>query len=143
MSARDLAVRDIMTTMHLVVLEADDSLDRADMEMSWADIRHIPVVDREGVVIGIISNRDVIAHYHLRRKDRVAVETIMTREVLTVRPETLAREAVALLIDKKIGALPVVDEGGKLVGIVTATDFLEVAFRALHGATFDTPRAEA
>jgi CBS domain-containing protein len=99
-------------------------------------------VDAVGHVIGMISNRDVLAQFHRTQKDRIPLDRIMSGDVLTVRPDTLAREAVALLIEKKVDALPVVDEDGKLVGILTATDFLELAFRALHGVPYTPPRAE-
>jgi CBS-domain-containing membrane protein len=54
-----------------------------------------------------------------------------------VGPDTPAEEAVALMIDQKFGALPVTNEDGELIGIVTATDFLVVAHQALTGAPIE------
>ncbi|NTW45418.1 MAG: CBS domain-containing protein, partial [Anaerolineaceae bacterium] len=51
---------------------------------------------------------------------------IMRRGVLTVNPDTYASEAAAIMADNKVGALPVVDKDGKLVGIISATDILRV-----------------
>ena len=59
---------------------------------------------------------------------------MMTRAVRTVRATTPAHEAATLMIEQKIGCLPVVGEDEQLVGIITETDFLEVAARALRGA---------
>jgi len=65
------------------------------------------------------------------------VRSIMTKSVVTVSPDTPADEAVSLMIEHKVHALPVLGDGGILVGIVTATDFLVVAHQALTGAPMD------
>jgi CBS domain-containing protein len=65
----------------------------------------------------------------------------MTRGVRIVRPSTPAAEAAALMIELKIGALPVIGEGEQLVGVITETDFLAVAHQALSGMPLDRARA--
>jgi CBS domain-containing protein len=57
----------------------------------------------------------------------------MTRDVTTVRPDTPASDAATILLERKIGSLPVVNSDGQPIGIVTETDFLQVARRALLG----------
>jgi len=122
-----------MTTA-LVTVHADASLADALDAMRTANIRHLPVVDKRGRLIGIVSDRDLI---HLPRKGKHAaqrVDEVMSRDVVSVAPGTLAREAAALLVDRKIGALPVLDDELALVGVVTETDFLRLVVETLGGA---------
>jgi CBS domain-containing protein len=126
-----LTVEDLMTT-NLLTLSAKDTIGHADAEMKLGDVRHIPVVDEKGHVVGIVSNRDVFrALGRTNRGKAIPVWEIMKRDVLTVRPETPAHAAVGLMLEKKIGALPVISDGEQLVGIVTETDFLGIAREAL------------
>jgi CBS domain-containing protein len=64
----------------------------------------------------------------------VHVAHAMARDVLSVRPTTLAHEAAAVMLDHKVGGLPVIDDDGRLVGILTETDLVRVAHRVLGGA---------
>ncbi|MBV8757571.1 MAG: CBS domain-containing protein [Deltaproteobacteria bacterium] len=127
----NLTVSDLMKT-NLRVVHEDDSIRAADWEMTLDEIRHLLVVDVAGKLLGIVSDRDV-----LRARERgdsdVAISTIMNRDVLFVGPATPASWAVERMLRGKYSALPVVDEAGKPVGIVTSTDFLEIAYRALNG----------
>ena len=101
-------------------------------------IRHLPVVD-DGVLVGIVSDRD-LKRALPPRASRVEVlapefaampvERIMTRTVITTGPTVSVEEAGRVMVNEKISALPVT-EGGRLIGIVTETDFLLVAHRAL------------
>ncbi len=96
--------------------------------------RHVPVVNGEGNVVGIITDRDVarmapsmLGHITPEEYNAVFEMTPITRAMtpdpITVSPDSNMREVVSLLYTKKIGALPVV-ENGKLVGIVTRSDVL-------------------
>jgi universal stress protein A len=97
--------------------------------MKEGKFRSIPVLE-EGRIVGIITDRDI------RQKtgslDDIQAEAAMTREVLTVTPRTSAWDAARLLAERKIGGMPVVDERGALVGIITTTDLLR-AFTELQG----------
>ncbi len=104
-------------------------------------IRHIPIVGRGQELVGIVSDRDIkrftpsiLTEKNAREHERVLEETplgrIMTRDPLTVSPSTLVRDVVAMLCQKKVGALPVV-ANGKLVGIISNTDILRVLDKAL------------
>lgn len=124
----EMTVGDLMTTA-LVTLKEGDSIEVADTEMKLGMMRHIPVVDERQHLVGILSARDVLAAL-ARGKKSVAVGEFMTRQVVTVTPETPAREAVELLIDNRFGSLPVLGDEGELVGIVTETDFLLVTREA-------------
>jgi CBS domain-containing protein len=122
-----LTVEDLMSVA-LVMAKPDDSMRRADLTMRYADIRHLPVVDGEHRVVGIVSDRDVLRALHPRRKRKrpARVRDIMTRRVYRVRPQTPAHEAAAMMTEHKIGALPVIGVDGKLVGLLTETDFLRL-----------------
>jgi len=103
---------------------------RAREELDLARIRHLPVVDRGGLLVGVVSQRDLLGagdDPHLR------LEQIMRTDVKTVDPDTPAHEAAYLLLRHAIGCVPVTDSGGRLLGIVTETDFLRVAYVELGG----------
>jgi len=96
-------------------------------------IRHLPVVSNEGLV-GIITDRDIRLalpspatslemHEISYLLDKLQVQAVMTRKVITVTPETSIEAAAALLLAHKIGGLPVLD-GGRVVGMITGGDVL-------------------
>jgi CBS domain-containing membrane protein len=129
-----LRVEEFMTG-EVVALRPHDTLARADALMTRAGIRHLPVIDERRHVVGIVSLKEVTRALAAREDLERPVGDIMTQPVRTIEPEAPAWEAVELLLDHRIGALPVVDPRGELIGIVTDTDFLQVAHRALHGRT--------
>ena len=124
-----MTVADIMTSPPICVRRRTRA-STAIARMRRADVRHLAVVDGGQRLLGILSDRDL-----LRVPDaaRLTVGKLMTIEVLTVRPETHAHEASGMLLDRKIGALPVVDDDGRVLGMVTETDYLRVAHGALRG----------
>lgn len=108
-------------THNPVVAGLDDKLSTLEAKMREGDFRAIPIVT-DGVVVGIITDRD------LRRLsgmlDATRVKDAMTETVITVNPDTPIQEAARLLRQRKIGGLPVVEDG-KLTGMITVTDVLE------------------
>lgn len=99
-------------------------------------VRHIPVVDGHGALVGVVTDRDVkratpsaLLGEQRQVWDEVVsgtpVSKIMTRPVITGEPSTPLRDVVRRFVDDKIGCMPVV-ERGKVVGIVTAHDLLKV-----------------
>lgn len=126
-------VEDFMSSA-VITMKETDTLRTAEWEMNAADIRHIPVVDHRNHVIGVLSNRDVLRALGRSESKPVPVAEVMTRAVRTVRPSTPAHQAAVQMLEHKIGCLPVVDEDEHLVGIITETDFVRVAEKALRGA---------
>jgi CBS domain-containing protein len=122
----NILVEDLMTTA-VIAVHARDSLEAARTQMEMAGIRHLPVVDDAQQVIGILSNRDLL------RAGEGRVGEHMTVDVVTVLPSTRAADAATRMEELKIGALPVVGDDARLIGILTETDFLGVAARALRG----------
>jgi CBS domain-containing protein len=121
-----------LMTRQVVSIPRDAYTSRAELEMKLSEVRHLLVVDREQRLVGVVSQRDLPRIEH-RRGTQLMVDEIMHGVPVTVRPESDAAEAAALLINKKIGCLPVVDALDRIVGIVTETDFLNVAYQALSG----------
>jgi len=130
MRLKGMLVADLMSTA-LLTLKAKDTVTRADFDMKLAHIRHMPVVDDHNHVIGILSNRDVFRALGNHKQAAIPVSEVMTHDPITVSPNQPAYEAASLMLDNKIGALPVVGEEEQLVGLVTESDFLEIAVRAL------------
>ena len=105
------------------------------MTMRGARIRHLPVVTEEGILIGIITDRDVrlaaasdapsMAQYELPSLlEKLRVRDIMTPEVVTVHGTTSDVEAGLIFLEKKVGCLPVVRDNNRLEGIITVADLL-------------------
>jgi CBS domain-containing protein len=134
-------IRDVMTT-DVATLQPNATLAQARELMEAKRIRQIPVVDKEMKLLGIISKRDIYAasvsnlseNYERSRnllEGRLQVSEIMTKDVETVTAdETLAAAAIKLQ-EMRVGALPVID-GGKLVGIISSSDFLGIAVMLLE-----------
>ncbi len=132
-----LTVGEMMKT-NLKTVTEDSALSVADWEMTLDEIRHLLVVDATGKLIGIVSDRDVMRARRLLQDGEVPVAKVMRRDVTTLDAHDPAALAVDRMINGKYSALPVVDTRGRPIGIVTSTDFLEVAYEALTGLT---PRA--
>ena len=116
-----------------LTLSVTDSLDIADDLMRLGRIRHLPVVDGTRLV-GIVTQRDLLraAVSSLLETDRaterawlrsIRVITVMTSRVYTIPPWVPLQTAIEIMLDQKIGCLPVVDDD-KLVGLLTETDCL-------------------
>ncbi len=127
MRKTELRVSDLMTTA-IVTVKATDTITSANAEMKVGAMRHLPVVDDRGRLIGVLSDRDVL---HERGAKRIA--EVMTRNVETVRPEAPAADAASIMLEHKISSVLVTDENGTLVGMVTQTDYLDLARRSLLG----------
>jgi CBS domain-containing protein len=128
-----LTIRQLMST-ELITLKRKDKLFIADRIMALVPIRHMPVLDEQGKLVGILTRRDffhgalvrAFGHDAAAQKqalDAVLVEDVMTRDPITVAPDTTITEGAKLMRGRKVGCLPVV-EGGSLVGIVTEADFV-------------------
>lgn len=130
MKPHDLTVSDLMTT-NLITVNLNETLAEAHAEMELGVVRHLPVVDDRGRLVGVVSDRDLLGVASSRKPRRVV--DVMTRHVVTTQPDAPASEAASMMLDHKIGSVLVVDEQDTLVGMVTQTDYLEVARRALLG----------
>ena len=130
MKRHELRVQDLMTTA-LLTVNASEPIAEAHAEMEIGVVRHLPVIDERGRLVGVLSDRDVLRVLSSKKPTRVA--EVMSRDVITTRPEANAHVAADLMLEHKISSLPVVDDTGALVGLVTQTDYMELARRALLG----------
>ena len=126
-----------MTIAHLMTREPVSLTPRATVgralaEMDVAGIRHLPIVDRNHRLVGVVSQRDLLAAVSAGDSARPLAE-VMRPDVVSVTPETAAHEAAYLILHHGIGCIPVVDRSGRLVGIATDADFVRVAHVALGG----------
>ena len=135
MATTTLRVRDVMSReVHTV--KRNDELAIADALMKQERVRHLPVLDEDGDVCAVVSQRDLFRGallralgFGARAEDlmlkQVAVKEAMSSEIQKTAPDTPVADAARLMIERKIGCLPVI-ENGKLVGIVTETDFVRL-----------------
>jgi CBS domain-containing membrane protein len=133
-------VKDIMSSP-VEILQVGDSLDLAQRLMAAGHIRHLPVVDGEQRLVGLITQRKLlgawVSHGHPARERPgevargIPVEMLMEKDVVTTWPGAPASDAASLIETRKIGCLPVLDDG-KVVGIVTGADFVRFARRFLE-----------
>lgn len=118
----------------LFTVRPGDVLDLAASVMDWRHVRHVPVEDDTGHLVGLISHRDLLSLL-ANEKERAAgdliVSDIMKTDLLTITPETSTLDALYLMREKGIGCLPVC-RNGKLIGMITAHDFLTVSTRLLE-----------
>jgi CBS domain-containing protein len=125
-------VEDFMSTA-VITMKESDTLSAAQIEMRMADIRHLPVVDAKGHVVGVLSDRDILRNLTKIDGKPTPVAQIMSHTVRTVPPSLPAAEAATLLLEHRFGCLPVVGDDQQVVGIITDTDFLKIAEQALRG----------
>jgi CBS domain-containing protein len=127
-------VRDIMVS-NLTTIPRESSLLDAAITMRRSSLRHLLVVDGEKL-LGIISERDVqrcapsllspiTQEEYNAIFENTPIERVMLRNPLTVSPDSPVRDAVALMLERKVGCLPVV-EGERVVGILTRSDVLNL-----------------
>jgi CBS domain-containing protein len=128
-----------LMTQPVITTRPETSVAEARTLLAKRQIRHLPVTGEGGELLGIITERDIRLNLpspattlsvwemnHLLEK--LSVGEVMTKAVITISPYRGAREAARIMVDHKIGALPVM-EAGRLVGIVTESDLLR-AFAA-------------
>lgn len=118
----------------VVTIGAGDTLVQAVRVMKDNKIKHLPVVDANGGLVGIVTDRDLKeasasdattleVHELLYLLDQVKIESIMSKNVITVEKGTALKQAAHTMVEKGIGCLPVTT-GGQLTGIITRTDIL-------------------
>jgi acetoin utilization protein AcuB len=135
-----IRARDVMSRT-VVTFRQEMTVGAAAKAMRARRIRHAPVVDDKGALVGIVTDRDLRQAIlepaiHERLADLahtlrgLPVRDVMTWGVITARPETGIREVARVMHENKIGALPVV-ERGKVVGMLTGSDVLKSLVRML------------
>jgi acetoin utilization protein AcuB len=140
--AHQARVRDFMTKDPLTLRE-DDLLRQAVEFVMVRRIRHIPVLDAKGALVGIVTDRDVqgtlpsplsaaAPEEYEALLETTSIARVMTKSVITVGPDDLAAEAVETLLADRIDGLPVV-ENDRVIGIFTVRDALRAYLELLRG----------
>ncbi|WP_273048030.1 CBS domain-containing protein [Pseudoalteromonas sp.] len=130
-------VSDLMTSDPLAV-SADHTLHDAHNLMKEKNIRHIPVINGNGELVGMLTQKIMIAKVMgilttygenaLKRKEKqTKVEDIMVTDFVSVTPTQPLRDVVTFFVENRHGCMPVIDEQNKLVGILTSSDFVRLA----------------
>jgi acetoin utilization protein AcuB len=122
-------------TRHPETIHPDDSLAKAKEMMDVGGFRRLPVV-KDGAVVGMLTERNLRGHSGYLESTKVNVA--MSVPVVSVGPNTTVQDATRLMLQHKIGGLPVVDRG-KLVGIVTTIDMLRAFLEVVE--TFERTRS--
>jgi acetoin utilization protein AcuB len=137
-----MQVKNRMTSDPIVVVDTTPFEDALRL-MREKKVRRLPVVNRDGRLVGIVAERDLLyaspapaaslsvfeVHYQLAK---MTVQQVMAKRVITVGEDCPLEEAARIMVDHKIGSLPVVT-GGKLVGIITETDIFRTFLEILGG----------
>jgi CBS domain-containing membrane protein len=128
-----LIVRDLMTS-RVFSLRPGNNLAAAYELMTAEHVRHVPVIDGDGDLVGLVTHRDLLRSGFIEGEElppsaqqeklwRKKLREVMATEVETTEPEADLRDAAQTLFENKLGCLPVV-EGTRLVGILTEADFV-------------------
>jgi acetoin utilization protein AcuB len=128
---------------HPITVKPTTPVDAALKRMREEKVRRFPVVNEDGKLVGIVSDKDLLyaapspatslSIYELHYLySRITIEQVMTRDVITVEENDPLEEAARVIVDNKIGGLPVMRDG-KLVGIITETDIFKT-FMEMLGA---------
>jgi acetoin utilization protein AcuB len=128
-----MKIRELMHH-HPITIQLDADVETAARLLQKLDVRHLPVLDGTKLV-GMVSDRDlaeVMYHDPLGGDSKQQqVKELMESDVVSVRPESSVREGIDLITERRVGALPVVEEGHVLVGIVSYVDVLRALSSAL------------
>src|SRR4030043_2164377 len=139
---------------NVVTAAPSTSLLEAQRRMREHNIRQIPVVSENGTLLGIVSDRDIraavlpaglVPGFTAGKAEKfmkhTLVERVMTRKVVTAMLTDTLEDAIVLLHDYRVNALPVVDAAGRVAGMITRTDALKAFIDALGGGEV-SPRLE-
>ncbi|MBI3307372.1 MAG: CBS domain-containing protein [Candidatus Omnitrophica bacterium] len=136
-------IREIMTSPAITV-QIDEPFSHVEEKLRVKGIRHLPVVDDNHVVVGLITQRDLYrtlsphrnedgdSVYDAAALDAFILKRIMTSNPATLTPDNMVAEAVNLMAAGRYGCIPIVDVNKKIVGIVTETNILKYLAKLLR-----------
>ncbi len=120
MRLKDLMIQDVE------IIRPGESAETAWNRMNLSGIRHLVVMNERNSIVGVISDRDLGGSNGEQVRYGRRVDDLMTTDIVTANPDTTVKDAANLLRGYAISCLPVLNDNGKLIGIVTVTDLLEV-----------------
>jgi acetoin utilization protein AcuB len=136
-----MPVKDWMSK-DLITIDEDTSIMKASKVMKQNEIQHLPIL-RQGRLVGIVSDRDLKEatpskatmldiHEMYYLLDKILVKSLMSKDLVTISPGATVEKAAAIMLKRRISALPVLDENGVLTGIITKGDIFR-AFVSVSG----------
>jgi acetoin utilization protein AcuB len=153
-SWRVMIASEIMTR-NPITLQTTDSIARAIDLLQSLPIRHLPVVDERGVLIGMVSDRDLAPSMRAAfiegadleqmevRPDQRLIAEVMTIDPVAIQEDADVLEVVDTILDERVGAVPVVDESDRVTGIVSYVDVLRSLYRTEDVEDGPRPRGRA
>jgi len=132
-SKQPIKVKDLMTA-ELHTIDPDDCIKKVEEMMKWKKVRHIPVVDKNLKLLGLITHRNLLdikypsflnlPEEDLRKLKRtILVKKVMKSSILTADPEVEIQQIISEMVENKYGCIPVIKDE-KIIGIVTEADFV-------------------
>ncbi len=130
-------------TRQVIMVDPDARIFDAQELMQANDIRHLPVVDKDEKLVGIVTDRDIrsaLPYSYFKKspdeaeKEKITglrVKDIMSRKPISISPTYTIQDALMVIQDSKVGALPVVDDAGKVTGIISVRDLLRAFINVL------------
>ncbi|SNS76154.1 CBS domain-containing protein [Anaerovirgula multivorans] len=116
-----MKVREIMTT-HVSAANTSDTIDEISRKMKELNVGTIPICDHQNHVVGIVTDRDIVVRGigdGYRSSDKI--ENVMSKELISITPDSHVHEAARLMAQNQIRRLPVIEDG-RLIGIVAIGD---------------------
>ncbi len=130
----NLKVREFMTT-DMVTVRSGDLVELSAEIMNWSKLRYLPVEDKDGHLVGLITSRLLLKYFAQKGKMMESPDAInkdiMLKNPITTSPDTTILEAIKIMREKGIGSLPVVN-GSELLGIITEMNFLQITGRLIE-----------
>ncbi|PSR12133.1 MAG: CBS domain-containing protein [Bacteroidetes bacterium] len=131
----NLTVEEFMET-DLFTVHEDDLIEMVAQLMDWRKIRHMPVEDTKGHLIGLITARSMLRYFTngqmVKGEHVVSANEIMIANPLTINPKATIIEAMRIMRENKVGCLPVVVANNELIGIITEMDFVRISGRLIE-----------
>jgi acetoin utilization protein AcuB len=130
-------------TREVITVDQEATIFDAQELLAQNKIRHLPIIDKDRRLIGIITDRDIrsalpynslMEHCNEEEKERVSqfkVKDIMTKDPISISPADTIQDALLMIQNSKVGALPVVDDDHKLKGIISVRDLLQAFINVL------------
>ena len=130
-------------TRKVITVDPEAGIFDAQELMHANDIRHLPVVEKDNKLVGIVTDRDIrsalpysyfkkfLDENEKQKLSELHVKDIMTDKPITISPTYTIQDALLMIQDSKVGALPVVDESGKVTGIISVRDLLRAFINVL------------
>lgn len=127
-----MLVRELMSTP-VVTIRNDEDYKAALDVMQKKAMHHLPVVDATGRVVGIAAERDLMLAATRFLQSAVEVGEVMHKGAVTTRPDASIADAAGLMLEHRIGGLPVIDTDERVIGLVTETDIFRVFVALAEG----------